>query len=273
MNVFYDDGSDEFIEEDIGEIECCDPVYISTYRNWTGYKLSEEEQRETILCPYCEQFPFKFDEINVFDKIEIQCFKEEEEMKNPFRPKQEITVGGVSFTIIQTGEDWVKCIASRGIKNMAFDTQAQNNFAVSEIREFLNGEFLQRLIDAGAPEEMFEYFTVDLTADDGSKDYGNDLVRVGLITCDEYRRFRENIPKFPGKWWWTATPDSTKNDFVRGVTSDGTLGSTGVNSSNGGVYPICVFKSEILEAKKRMEAIEMIKQAAVKWNIKPEEVF
>ena len=152
---------------------------------------------------------------------------------------------------------------------MSFDTRNQNNFAVSKIREFLNGEFLQRLIDAGAPEEMFKYFTVDLTADDGLKDYGNDLVRVGLITCDEYRCFRENIPTFTDKWWWTATPHSPKNGFVRNVTIDGTLVVADVNDSNGGVHPICVFKTGILEVKNRMEAIETIKQKEEPvWNLR-----
>ena len=34
---------------------------------------------------------------------------------------------------------------------------------------------------------MFEYFNIDLTADDGLKNYGGDRVRIGLITCEEYR--------------------------------------------------------------------------------------
>ena len=248
LNVFDYDGSDKLNEEDIGEIECCDAVYISTYRNWTGYDLSEEEKRETILCPHCEQFPFKSDEVNVFDKIEIQCFKGEEEMENPFRPKQEITVGGVKFTIIQTAESWVKCIASECIGECAFDTKNRNNFATSNIREFLNGEFLQKLIEAGAPEEMFEYFTVNLTADDGLREYGNDLVRVGLITCDEYRILRGNIPELPDTWWWTATPDSSKNNFVRNVLSDGSLSNSYAYGGSVGVRPLCVLKSEILKS-------------------------
>ena len=265
LNVFNFDGSNDFVEEDIGEIECCDAVYISTYRNWTGYDLSEEEKRETILCPHCEQFPFKSDEVNVFDKIEIQCFKGEEEMKNSFRLKQEITVGGVNFTIIQTAKNWVKCIASECIGELAFDTKNRNDFAVSDIREFLNGEFLQKLIDAGAPEAMFEYFNIDLTADDGLKDYGGDRVRVGLITCDEYRLLRDNIPELPCTWWWTATPDSPKNNFVRNVYSDGTLYYYSAYDGNLGVRPICVLKSEILKSyldgdtKKRAEAVDMMK--------------
>lgn len=203
----------------------------------------------------------------------------EEEMKNQFRPKQEITVGGVKFTIIQTGEDWVKCIASECISYGAFDAKNRNNFAVSDIREFLNGEFLQKLIDAGAPEAMFEYFDVDLTADDGLKDYGGDRVRVGLITCDEYRLLRDNIPELPDTWWWTATSDSSKNNFVRNVYSDGTLNSNNASFGNIGVRPICVLKSKILKSyldgdeKKRAEAVDMMKHIAAAWNIKPEEIF
>ena len=200
----------------------------------------------------------------------------EEEMKNQFRPEQEITVGGVNFTIIQTGKDWVKVIASECISYGAFDKKNRNNFAESDIREFLNGEFLQKLIAAGAPEAMFEYFNVDLTSDDGLKDYGGDRVRVGLITCDEYRLFRGNIPELPNTWWWTATPDSPKNPFVRYVYSDGALDYNDACSGSFGVRPLCVLKSEILKSyldkdtKKRAEAVDVMKYIAAAWNIKPE---
>lgn len=203
----------------------------------------------------------------------------EEEMKNPFRPKQEITVGGVNFTIIQTGKDWVKVIASECISYGAFDMKDINDFAASDIREFLNGEFLQKLIEAGTPEAMFEYLNIDLTADDGLKDYGGDRVRVGLITCDEYRLLRGNIPEITDTWWWTATPDSPKNNLVRYVYSDGTMLFNSACDGHGGVRPLCVLKSEILKSyldkntKKRTEAIETMKQMIVKWNIKSEEVF
>lgn len=201
------------------------------------------------------------------------------ENKHGFMPKQEITIGGIAFTIIQTAESWVKCIASECIGYGAFDAKNRNDFAASDIREFLNGEFLQKLIGAGAPEAMFEYFNVDLTADDGLKDYGGDRVRVGLITCDEYRLLRGNIPELPDTWWWTATPDSPKNSFVRGVYSDGTLNYISAYFGNFGVRPLCVLKSEILKSyldgdmKKRAEAVDMMKHIAAAWNIKPEEVF
>lgn len=135
------------------------------------------------------------------------------------------------------------------------------------------------MIGAGAPEAMFEYFNVDLTADDGLKNYGGDRVRVGLITCDEYRLLRGNIPELPDTWWWTATPDSPKNSLVRYVYSVGTLLNRNAHSGYVGVRPLCVLKSEILKSyldgdeKKRAEAVDMMKHIAAAWNIKPEEVF
>ena len=168
------------------------------------------------------------------------------ENKHGFEPKQEFTMGGIAWTVIQTGADWVKCIASDCVEERAFDEGNKNDFAASSLRAYLNGEFLRRLIKAGAPEEMFEYFNIDLTADDGLKNYGGDRVRIGLITCEEYRLLRGNIPALPGRWWWTATPDSPINSFVRSVGSGGSLNSYNAYNGSNGVRPLCNLKSEIL---------------------------
>ena len=169
-----------------------------------------------------------------------------DENKHGFEPKQEFTMGGIAWTVIQTGADWVKCITSECVAEGAFDEGNKNDFAASSLRTYLNGEFLRRLIKAGAPEEMFEYFNIDLTADDGLKNYGGDRVRIGLITCEEYRLLRSNIPALPDRWWWTATPDSPINSFVRRVYSDGSLSDSSAYSGYVGVRPICKLKSELL---------------------------
>ena len=168
------------------------------------------------------------------------------ENKHGFEPKQEFTMGGIAWTVIQTGADWVKCIASDCVEERAFDEENKNDFAASSLRAYLNGEFLRRLIKAGAPEEMFEYFNIDLTADDGLKNYGGDRVRIGLITCEEYRLLRGNIPALPDRWWWTATPDSPINSYVRRVYSDGALNYNDACLGHGGVRPLCNLKSSIL---------------------------
>lgn len=197
--------------------------------------------------------------------------------KHGFEVKQEITIGGIDFTIIQTEAERVKVIASSAIGDRAFDEGKKNNFAVSSLRAYLNGEFLKNLIEAGAPEEMFEEFEIDLTADDGLKRYGKDRARVGLITCDEYRALRDNIPPLPDTWWWTATPDSPVNSFVRYVHTDGSLDHNyACLGRSYAVRPLCVLKSEILVSYlygERRDAVDMMKHIAAAWNVKPEEVF
>ena len=205
------------------------------------------------------------------------------ENKHGFEPKQEFTMGGIAWTVIQTGADWVKCIASDCVEERAFDEGNKNDFAASSLRAYLNGEFLRRLIKAGAPEEMFEHFNIDLTADDGLKNYGGDRVRIGLITCEEYRLLRGNIPALPDRWWWTATPDSPINSGVRVVDSDGSLYNSDAYYGGGGVRPLCNLKSEILvsylngesaaQQKQRAEAVDMMKHIAAAWDIDAEEVF
>lgn len=205
------------------------------------------------------------------------------ENKHGFEPRQEFVMGGIAWTVIQTGEDWVKCITSDCIEKRNFNQKGKNDFAASSLRAYLNDEFLCRLIKSGAPKEMFEYFNIDLTADDGLKNYGSVRVRIGLITCEEYRLFRGNIPALPDCWWWTATPDSPRNSFVRYVNSDGSLERSLAHYGVRGVRPLCNLNSEILvsylngenaeEQKKRAEAVDMMKYIATTWDINAEEVF
>ena len=202
--------------------------------------------------------------------------------KHGFEPKQEFTMGGIAWTVIQTGANWVKCITSECVEERAFDAEKRNDFAASDICAYLNGEFLRRLIKAGAPEEMFEYFHIKLTADD-LKNYGGDRVRIGLITCEEYRLLRGNIPALPYCCWWTATPDSPINTYVHLVFLGGSLLHDDAFNGSVGVRPLCNLKSEILvsylngeqaeQQKQRTEAVDMMKHIAAAWDIDAEEVL
>jgi hypothetical protein len=76
VGVFNRDGSDGDYRHPI--IECEEnAAVIDTIPNWTGYELTEEEQRETIHCPYCKDFPFNSTEIQVETIARIICFKQE----------------------------------------------------------------------------------------------------------------------------------------------------------------------------------------------------
>ena len=72
--MFNLDGSDNDYEVPL--IECEEnAVYFETNRTWTGYELSEEEQRERISCPKCGKYPF-IQEVQVHEIVRVVMFKE-----------------------------------------------------------------------------------------------------------------------------------------------------------------------------------------------------
>lgn len=154
---------------------------------------------------------------------------------------------------------------------MPFDEENKNDFAASSVRAFLNGDFLEELAAAGADKEAFLPLALDLTSDDGLKDYGIDRVTIGIYTDQIYREFRNIIPP-ASDWHWTATPFSTARNgyehLVRVVYSSGALNYDNAYNGNRAVRPLCVLKSDILvsfnedEVKERTPSFgEMIAQA------------
>ena len=72
-------------------------------------------------------------------------------------------------------------IVSTGIvERRAFDEKNRNDLGVSTLLAYLNGEFLERLEDAFGEGAVAEQF-IDLTSNDGLKDYGNVKAKVGLL--------------------------------------------------------------------------------------------
>lgn len=141
-------------------------------------------------------------------------------------------------------------IVSTGIvERRAFDEKNRNDLGVSTLLAYLNGEFLERLEDAFGEGAVAEQF-IDLTSNDGLKDYGNVKAKVGLLTEEEYRQHRDILPPLGDEgWWWLATPYSTERagypSLVRGVYSDGTLYGDGAYDGDIGVRPALYLKSDI----------------------------
>ena len=134
------------------------------------------------------------------------------------------------------------------IGKMPFNKNNCNNWVKSSLRKYLNGEFLKEMCGkSSAFSQGFRSFTIDLTADDGLKDYGEAIDMVSLLTCDLYRKHR-NILEPIDEWWWLATPYSTlaaNSCLVRNVSTDGTLYYDNAYNRNKGVRPLCYMSSEI----------------------------
>ena len=102
-------------------------------------------------------------------------------------------------------------------------------------------------------ENLVEH-TVDLTSDDGLKDYGKIRRRASLLTADLYRRYVEILDKHKiDKWWWLATPHSTARHenapWVKCVAPSGYIRHGYCYFGRSGVRPFCILKSNIFVSK------------------------
>lgn len=102
---------------------------------------------------------------------------------------------------------------------------SSNNFAASSLRSHLNGPYLRSLTD-GNPDEIITR-TVDLTALNGSKEYGTCECKVAPLTLDELRKYHAILP-LPESFEWSVTPWSTPevnedNKRVMGLNSNGNI--------------------------------------------------
>ena len=102
---------------------------------------------------------------------------------------------------------------------------SSNNFAASSLRSHLNGPYLRSLTD-GNPDEIITR-TVDLTALNGSKEYGTCECKVAPLTLDELRKYHDILP-LPESFEWSVTPWSTPevnedDKWVMGLDTDGSV--------------------------------------------------
>ena len=163
------------------------------------------------------------------------------EVGKPFK------VGDLEFVALEHFEEESAVILKEFWQQAQFDEDT-NNYAESDIREKLNTDFYNQLSAIVGKDNIVEH-SVDLTSDDGRKDYGSCDDYISLLTCDLYRRYVSILDEYrPDDWWWLATPYSTESNgyaaLVRCVYHDGTL--IYVNFINRlGVRPFCILKSNI----------------------------
>lgn len=70
---FNYDGSDSWNCRSFESVEH-GAVVLRTNQNWCGYESDRDERSETIRCPYCHQFPFYQNEVDVYEPVELVCF-------------------------------------------------------------------------------------------------------------------------------------------------------------------------------------------------------
>lgn len=128
---------------------------------------------------------------------------------------------------------------------------SSNNFAASSLRSYLNGPYLRSLTD-GNPDEIITR-TVDLTALNGSKEYGTCECKVAPLTLDELRKYHAILP-LPESFEWSVTPWSTPevnedDKCVMGLVTSGGIYYYGCNLSFGSRPAFLIPSSLTVEAE------------------------
>lgn len=166
-------------------------------------------------------------------------------------PSSVISYGGLDCIVLDVEQDKILVLAKESIGNMPFDEGNSNNFPKGTLCKYLNGEFIKTLKANGADTSALIPTTIDLTSDDGLKDYGETTQKIFLLTCDMYRKYRSIIPNLDD-WWWLATAYSTESNgyayIARFVYSDGSLDYSYAYYGSTGVRPAFYLKSSILES-------------------------
>lgn len=136
-----------------------------------------------------------------------------------------------------------------------------NNYRTSNVREILSA-----MANAVFGEKGLLAHTVDLVADNGDRAYGTVKDTVFILTCDEYRKYRDYIPHYDN-WIWTATPwfcgdenyDMGGAIHVRRVTTGGQLYDSRAYIS-GAVAPACILNPKSLNLRQSMAYVEEVSE-------------
>ena len=159
-------------------------------------------------------------------------------------------VDDYEFIVLEHSEETTVVI----LKDTLHDSEvfgSNNKYTGSNVDELCEefGKEIEQLVGT----DNLILHTVDLTANDGLKDYGEVERKMSLLTAELYRRYVEILDKYKlDKWWWLSTPWSTPTHgyetSVLCVSPSGDICNNG-SCFNNGVRPFCILKSNIFVSK------------------------
>lgn len=139
------------------------------------------------------------------------------------KPGTRFTYGKKNCMVLDHLEQGTLCMVLDSVK---CKFGQNNNYAESELKEYLNEWYLDDWLNDGACFTDFVEMEVDLTANDGLDDYGKCRCFLAPRTCDQHRKYRKLIPN-PDELEWTVTAYSTESNKCSSdayqVTASGVL--------------------------------------------------
>ena len=155
-------------------------------------------------------------------------------------------VGNYEFAVLEHSKETAAVIL-KDLLHKEKQFGKSNNYENSYADDLCN-DFATEIGDIVGENNLIEH-TVDLTSDDGLKDYGKIRRKMSLLTTELYRRYVETLDKHKiDAWWWLSTAHSTPThgykSTVKCVSPVGRIFSN-VYYNGLGVRPFCILNSNI----------------------------
>ena len=158
-------------------------------------------------------------------------------------------------------EPWAKDVKFYPSDKFADEKGNWNNYRTSNVRMILS-DMENTVFDR---KNLLSH-TVDLVADNGDRSYGAVADPVFILTCDEYRKYRDYIPHYD-RLIWTATPwgcgdkdsDAGGSSIVRTVNAGGLLYNYGACNC-GAIAPACILNPKSLNLRQNMAYVDEVSE-------------
>lgn len=151
---------------------------------------------------------------------------------------------GIEFIALGEEQGGLLAVVAHELdEEYAFDKDNKNDWRKSSLRKFLNENYIEQLNRGDLLP-----FVSNLTADDGTTDYGTSEDYIFMLSDNLRRKYRPYLPKYDN-WVWSITPYSclpSGANIARVVYTDGSLSNISAYISLG-VAPACLFNPKIFE--------------------------
>ena len=141
------------------------------------------------------------------------------------KPGDEITTGGCMWRVLDVQEDRVLIWKHTGVEDHVFNDNNSNVYEGSDIQKYLQAEFRGTV-----PEEL-----LSLVDDKGF--FLLTLEQIRKYLPKEIDRIAEDADGYT-TMWWTSTPYVGSGNFVRNITTSGSVSHGSAHYSHG-VAPAC----------------------------------
>jgi len=231
--------------------ECgfCEDCFSSQHGADALHDMVCSDCEDDILCPDCYEEKW-FNHDKQFLRMEGAVIMKTVEV-GKIRRGEMFSVAGHEYVALEITEVGVLSIERASLTRM--ELGKTNDWRNSKIRDYLQTDYMASLVEKGFNPEMALPLVIDLKATDGSREYGYDSCKVGLLTLEQYTRYNEYIPLDECSWWlatpWgtphTRSPHTLDSSLAWFVSTNG-VSSVYYWTNSYGVRPALLFASTLL---------------------------